>query len=110
MVCFEPAVKDKYTIKLYDSSFDTTLAVFDEQNREVVFNDDFWGEKSVVILKAKAGKRYYIRVAGYDEETGEFTMSVQAGAIQSIQGDLNYDGNVNLDDLSSLANNWLTGG
>jgi hypothetical protein len=56
------------------------------------------------------GKRYYIRVAGYDEETGDFTMSVQEGAIQSIQGDLNYDGNVNLEDFAAFAQNWMMGG
>ena len=106
---FEPVNAGKYTIQLYDSTFDTTLAVFDENNKEIVFNDDFWGEKSVVILKAKAGKRYYIRVAGYDEETGDFTMSVQEGAIQAIQGDLNYDGNVNLEDLAAFAQNWMMG-
>lgn len=107
---FEPAAAGKYTIQLYDSTFDTTLGVFDANNKEVVFNDDFWGEKSVVILKAKAGKRYYIRVAGYDEEVGDFTLSVEAGAMQAIQGDLNYDGVVDMNDLSALAQNWLMGG
>jgi len=107
---FEPVTKGKYTITLYNSSFDTTLAVFDENDREIVFNDDYFGEKSVVILKAKAGRRYYIRVAGSDQETGDFTMSVQEGAIQAIQGDLNYDGNVNLEDFAAFAQNWMMGG
>jgi hypothetical protein len=107
---FEPNESGKYTIEVYDATFDTTLAVFDANDKEVIFNDDFWGEKSVVILKAKAGKRYYIRVAGYDEETGDFTLSIHAGAIQAIQGDLNYDGNVDMTDFAAFADNWLMGG
>jgi hypothetical protein len=106
---FEPNEAGKYTIEVYDATFDTTLGVFDEGNKEVAFNDDFWGEKSVVILKAKAGKRYYIRVAGYDEETGDFTMRIYQGAVQAIQGDINYDGNVDFSDFASFADSWLMG-
>jgi hypothetical protein len=104
---FTPAADGKYTISVLNSSFDTTLGVFDAIGKEVAFNDDFFGKKSVVILKANVGKPYYLRIAGYDKQTGTFTLTVAEGAIQAIQGDLNYDGNVNLDDLSLMAQNWL---
>jgi hypothetical protein len=106
---FTPAADGEYTISVLNSSFDTTLGVFDATGREVVFNDDFFGKKSVVILKANAGKPYYLRIAGHDRQTGTFTLTVAEGAVQAIQGDLNYDGNVNLDDLTLLAQNWLLG-
>jgi hypothetical protein len=53
--------------------------------------------------------RYYIRAAGYDGQRGEFEISLVRGAVQAIQGDLNYDGNVNLSDLALFTNNWLMG-
>ncbi|MBN1763694.1 MAG: hypothetical protein JW860_00405 [Sedimentisphaerales bacterium] len=105
---FTPATDGTFTITVFDSSFDATLGVFDAIGREVVFNDDFFGEKSVVILKAKAGKPYYLRIAGHDGQTGSFTLAVDEGAIQAIQGDLNYDGCVNLPDLAIFAANWLS--
>jgi hypothetical protein len=106
---FDCASSGNFTITVQGANFDTTLAVFDEVQREIIFNDDFFGGKSAVILKAKSGKRYYIRVSGDDGSTGNFTISVQQGAVQAIQGDLNYDGKVNLIDFSAMAQNWMTG-
>jgi hypothetical protein len=103
------AEKDEYTVTVEGTDFDTTLGVFDEAQREVAFNDDYFGNKSVVILKATPGKQYYLRVAGQDGQTGVFRLSVSRGAIQAIQGDLNYDGKVDLVDLSLMAQNWLMG-
>jgi hypothetical protein len=106
---FDCTATDKYTITLNSRDFDTTLAVFDAKGREIVFNDDFFGGKSVVILKARAGVRYYIRVAGYDGQRGAFDISLVRGAVQAFQGDLNYDGHVNLTDFAIFADNWLVG-
>jgi len=99
----------KNTITLESDAFDTTLAVFDAAGKEIIFNDDFFGDKSVVILKAAAGKTYYIRIAGYDGQTGAFTRLAENGAVQAIQGDLNYDGFVTLVDFAIMAQNWLIG-
>ncbi|HPY78301.1 MAG TPA: hypothetical protein PLQ45_10680 [Anaerohalosphaeraceae bacterium] len=104
---FTPAVSGKFTIRVFDSNFDTTLGVFDAAGRETLFNDDFFGNQSAVILKARQGKPYYLRIAGYDGQTGTFKLSVTAGAIQAAQGDLNYDGNIDLTDLAIFSANWL---
>lgn len=106
---FDCGEGDKYTITVEPSNFNSTLGIFDVAQREIVFNDDFFGEKSVVILNASAGRRYYIRVAGYDGQTGNFSLSVVQGAVQAIQGDLNYDGMVNLVDYAIFSGQWLEG-
>ena len=105
---FDCVQAGQYTITL-KGDFDTTLAVFDGKQREIVFNDEFFGGKSQVILNAVADRRYYIRVAGNDAQTGTFDLSVTRGTVQAIQGDLNYDGKVNLVDLAIMAQNWLLG-
>ena len=104
---FTPTVSDDYTIRAQSTELDPTLGVFDSLGREVVFNDDYFGRDSLVVLKATAGTDYYLRLAGADEQTGQFSLSVTQGAVQAMQGDLNYDGNVNLIDLSLMAGNWM---
>ena len=106
---FDCAEGGKYTISVEDADFNTTVGVFDEAQREVVFNDDFFGGKSVVILDAAGGRRYYVRVAGYDGQAGNFSLRVERGGVQAIQGDLNYDGAVDLVDFSVFAGQWLAG-
>jgi hypothetical protein len=106
---FTPTDSDRYTVTVEGDNFDTTLGVFDAAGREIAFNDDYFGGKSVVILKGKAGRPYYLRIAGSDSQTGDFVLTVTEGAVQAIQGDLNYDGKVNLTDLSTMAQNWLVG-
>jgi hypothetical protein len=105
---FVPDEEGQYSISV-QGSFDTTLGVFDSVEREVAFNDDFFGGKSEVILKASAGQHYFLRIAGYDGQMGDFTLTIEKGAIQMIQGDLNYDGKVDLVDLSLMAQHWLMG-
>lgn len=99
----------KYTITVEPDGFDSTMAVFDERQTEIVFNDDFFSGKSVVILKAASGRRYYIRVAGNDGQTGNFALTVEQGAVEAIQADFNYDGMVNLVDFAIFAGQWLEG-
>ena len=106
---FDCAQSGNFTATVQGADFDTTLAVLDEAQREIVFNEDFFGGKSAVILKAESGQRYYMRVAGHDGSMGNFTISIQPGAVQAIQGDLDYDGVVDLVDFSIMAENWLVG-
>jgi hypothetical protein len=106
---FDCTETDKYTIRVEPEDYNSSVAVFDERQTEIVFNDDFFGGKSVVILRAVAGRRYYVRVGGLDGQTGDFVLAVEQGAIQAIQGDLNYDGVVGLQDLAIMAENWVIG-
>ena len=106
---FDCTEAGKYTVTVEREDFNSTVAVFDSAQTEIVFNDYFFGNKSAVILNAASGQRYYIRVAGSNGQTGDFTLTVNQGAIQVIQGDLNYDGAVNLVDLAIFAGHWLQG-
>lgn len=62
---------DRYT------GLDTTLTVYDSQGNELAFNDDARGSRnSRIRLNAIAGETYYIRVAGYETSTGDFSLRV----------------------------------
>ena len=104
---FDCTATGKYTVTVEPTSFDSTVGIFDEAQTEIVFNDDFFGGKSVVILRGEAGQRYYVRVSGHNGQTGDFTLTVEQGAVQAIQGDLNYDGMVNLVDFAIFSTQWL---
>ncbi len=65
------------TIRAHSDVFDTTLAVFDRLGVErACGDDDCEGTDSVVVMPMKAGTEYLIRVAGYDYETGEYSLTV----------------------------------
>jgi len=98
-----------YTISLCGSNFDTTLAIFDEQEKEAAYNEDYCGEQSKVVLKAKAGKKYYIRIAGYDGGSGDYILSIIQDGPEPLQADINYDGKVNMKDFAVMASEWLEG-
>ena len=104
---FVPVSTDKYTISVCGSDFDTTLAVFDEDLVEVEFNDNFCMYQSKLILRGKAGKKYYVRIAGYDGESGNYNFSIIKDSPDPLRSDINYDGNVNMGDLAIMASEWL---
>lgn len=66
------------TVTLTCTTFDTTLAVFDGcGGRELVCNDDTCSSTdSKVTLLMTEGTEYRIRVAGYSEEMGRYTLMV----------------------------------
>lgn len=105
---FIPATTDRYTVSVCGSDFDTTLAVFDENLIEVEFNDNFCGNQSKLILRGKAGKKYYVRVAGYDGDTGNYMLSIIKDSPDPLRSDINFDGIVNMVDLSIMAREWLS--
>jgi hypothetical protein len=54
------------------------------------------------------GKRYYIRVAGFDGESGYFELTVDAGSCSELAlSDLNGDCKVNMEDFAIMASEWL---
>ena len=80
---------------VYDSCQGTSLAS----------NDDYCGLQSRIDLDLSTGSSYLIRVAGYDGETGDYTLYIDATPI-IVTADLNIDGFVNLEDLAKLGMHW----
>ena len=107
---FRPSAAGNYDISLCGSSFDTTLAVFYYDKKEIAFNDDYCGYRSLLtISKADPATDYYIRISGYNGERGDYALLITAAGID-IAGDLNNDGIVDFNDLAILASNWLVTG
>ena len=73
---FTAPSNDDYVIGTLGSNFDTTLAVFDEDSIEIEFNDNYNCKQSKLTLRAIAGVEYFIRIAGYDSEQGDYTLLV----------------------------------
>ena len=70
------------TVTLVCTNFDTTLALFDEcDGNELVCSDDTCtGTNSKLTWLMTAGTDYLIRVAGYEEATGSYTLMVNQEA------------------------------
>jgi hypothetical protein len=73
---FVPPVTTEYSISLCNSLFDTTLSVFDDQMVEIGCNDDNCGTQSKLNLMLTGGQTYYIRIAGFDGDTGVYLLNV----------------------------------
>lgn len=77
---------------VYDSCQGTSLAS----------NDDHCGFQSRIDVDLSTGSSYLIRVAGYDGETGDYALSINATPIL-VYADINIDGFVNYEDFARLA-------
>jgi len=78
---YTPTSSALVTISLAGSSFDTTLAVFDAcGGTELACNDDVLNEvlQSEITMAMAKGSAYLIRIAGYNEETGNYTIRVSS--------------------------------
>lgn len=65
------------TIRVESEEFDTTVAVFDASGVELACGDDDCDStNSVIVMWMAAGKEYLIRVAGYESETGAYSLVV----------------------------------
>ncbi|HZK08194.1 MAG TPA: T9SS type A sorting domain-containing protein [Bacteroidales bacterium] len=65
------------TVDVCDSDFDTYLEVYDACNGALLdFNDDACDLQSKVTLPVTNGSEYVVRVAGFDNETGEGFLSI----------------------------------
>jgi subtilisin-like proprotein convertase family protein len=76
---YTPTNTGLVTISLEGSEFDTTLAVFDIcDGNELVCNDDSTNLQSEVTLLMNEGKTYLIRIAGYEGDMGDYTLTVNS--------------------------------
>jgi len=74
---FTPATTGAILVSLCGSSFDTTLAIFDGcLGAELACNDDSCGLQSELTVTMTGGQEYYIRVAGYDSDAGNYSLFV----------------------------------
>jgi beta propeller repeat protein len=116
---YRPTMGGPVTITTADSSLDTVLSVYNscyssypgsQEPIELACNDDYCLENagSKVTLDVVKGKTYYIRVSGFNNQTGDYRIVVKRGAAtQPIKSDLNGDGKVDWSDFSIFAAEWL---
>lgn len=112
---FTPRFNYEYTISLCGSTFDTTLAVFDDCNgTELACNDDTepgvcpdkW--QSQLTMSLVKDFTYFIRVAGYDGETGDYTLTVTGPVCTERPAmDFNDDCKVDFRDFAIFSRSWL---
>ncbi len=102
-----------HVIDLFGSEFDTTLAIYDAcGGNELACNDDsqvpgFKLQSRVTVFLQK-GATYYIRIAGFAQETGNYTLNITGPVCAApIVADLNDDCMVTLEDLAIFASHWL---
>ncbi len=69
------------TMSLDGSSFDTTLAVFEQcAGTELAYCDDFCDKSDArITMLMSEGNTYIIRIAGYDVERGDYTLAISGG-------------------------------
>lgn len=72
---FVPLVSTPYTFSLCNSAFNTTLAVHDSQGVEIACDDNSCGPQSIVTATLIGGQIYYIRIAGYDGDYGDYVLN-----------------------------------
>ncbi len=75
---FKPEQSEMVKISLMGSDFDTTLAIYDEcYGTELACNDDTANTlQSEIYMQVEAGVSYMIRIAGYDDETGNYVLTI----------------------------------
>ncbi|MHC5061025.1 MAG: PASTA domain-containing protein [Planctomycetota bacterium] len=104
---FTPQTNVSAEISLCDSDFDTTLMIYDtcEGGTSLISNDDSCGLQSRIDVDLSTGRSYLIRVAGYDGETGDYTLTIDTDPI-IVTADLDMNGVVGLEDLAMLGMHW----
>ncbi len=109
---FIPDAGGEYTVNLAGSGFDTSLALFNACNgQQLACNDDadLNSIHSSVAATMVKGKNYLIRIAGFDGQTGQYQLTVNAGiCTEPILSDLDNDCKVNMADLAIMAAQWMT--
>lgn len=76
---YTPTQTGLVSVRVESFDFDTTLAVCDASGAELACNDDDCDStNSIVTMPMTEGQTYLLRVAGYDYETGRYTLTVDA--------------------------------
>jgi beta propeller repeat protein len=111
---YTPARGGTVTITTEGSTFDTVLGVYEGcGGAELACNDDYTLDNpwSRIVMDVVKGKTYYIRVAGFNGEAGDYDLLITPGACTDRpQSDVTGDCKVNLEDFMILASEWLSCG
>jgi hypothetical protein len=109
---FVPANSGVYKVKFTDSYFSAGLSVLEpswlgwlDKQGSLACNYS-WDEQSSYFY-VRAGLPYYIRVAGYWDETGTFTFALDEVSVRSSAGDLTGDNLTDWLDMSWFFYYWL---
>jgi len=116
---FIPPSSGRYMIDPNGSDYNATLAVFSDcAGTEITCNDlycdmgyDGWCEgayESRIVVDLDEGETYYIRISGYASKGGTYALTVTLAA-DIYKGD-GLDGQVDINDLISLVEEWLEDG
>jgi hypothetical protein len=104
---FTPQENTLATIGLCDSNFDTTIAIYDRcEGIELSCNDNGCGLQSLIAKSMTGGHEYLIRVAGYNQSSGDYTLTIETDTL-NWKPDLNQNDLVDSADLMMMASGWL---
>jgi hypothetical protein len=110
-----PIIDGTVTVDLCGSSFDTYLTVFQGPDCPIACsgvvaenNNSDCGVQSSLSFEADGGQTYFIVVSGsFPTDFGPGVLNITVpGVIVVLIGDANFDGRVNVEDVTFLAN-WL---
>jgi hypothetical protein len=106
---YTPRSDKTVTISLCGSAFDTTLAVFDSCGGiELACNDDYCALQSELTIDLNAGQTYLIRVAGYNGQMGDYTLTIVETTHADLTIGLTMDNLWMYQNLSGATNSNLT--
>jgi hypothetical protein len=100
---FVPSNSGQYMFDLYGSNYDSALAVFDGcGGGELACNDYYYTSfVSRLLVDLNANQTYYVRVAGYNNGSGNYVLTATMAA------DVNNNTIVGPGDLGLLSADWL---
>ncbi len=94
---YQPAQDGSATISLCGSSYDTALSIHSRcvlpgRIAELACNDNACGDSSEITLDVVAETEYFIRVSGFDDDHGEFVLTITGPDCHIRGSDCNENG------------------
>jgi hypothetical protein len=102
------------TVDLCNSDYDSKVAIYDGScptgpNEAIACDDNSCGDEGAIVsFPVLQGETYWIRVGGYQGETGITLMIIDCEPESECPGDFDGDGDVDTSDLLYLLAGWGT--
>ncbi|MCH8825196.1 MAG: hypothetical protein IH984_17005 [Planctomycetes bacterium] len=74
--CYTASCDGLATVNTCGSGFDTTLGILASCGSDPICNDDFCGLQSQVVFPVVAGETYFIRIAGFGGQSGNYELDI----------------------------------